>query len=93
MQPCLCVSEDYGKTFKDVTHLINHTFIQTEFGIAISPDHSGKVSDSLKESVHAVQYDEVSSKVFAVVFFSKTAQFPQFFCCLHLKKTVNKCQL
>ncbi|XP_005924733.1 sortilin [Haplochromis burtoni] len=36
-------SEDYGKTFKDVTHLINHTFIQTEFGIAISPDHSGKV--------------------------------------------------
>uniref|UniRef100_A0A7N8X920 Sortilin-like n=1 Tax=Mastacembelus armatus TaxID=205130 RepID=A0A7N8X920_9TELE len=36
-------SEDYGKTFTDVTHLINHTFIQTEFGIAISPDHSGKV--------------------------------------------------
>ena len=27
-----------------MTHLINHTFIQTEFGIAISPDHSGKVS-------------------------------------------------
>lgn len=37
------VSEDHGKTFKDVTHLINHTFIQTDFGIAISPDHSGKV--------------------------------------------------
>ncbi|XP_034022836.1 sortilin-like isoform X1 [Thalassophryne amazonica] len=36
-------SEDYGKTFTDVTHLINHTFIQTAFGIAISPDHSGKV--------------------------------------------------
>nr|XP_020448516.1 sortilin-like isoform X2 [Monopterus albus] len=36
-------SEDYGKTFEEVTHLINHTFIQTEFGIAISPDHSGKV--------------------------------------------------
>ncbi|XP_072317975.1 sortilin-like, partial [Eucyclogobius newberryi] len=36
-------SKDYGKTFEDVTHLINHTFIQTEFGIAISPDHSGKV--------------------------------------------------
>uniref|UniRef100_A0A673C0U8 Sortilin 1a n=1 Tax=Sphaeramia orbicularis TaxID=375764 RepID=A0A673C0U8_9TELE len=36
-------SDDYGKTFKDVTHLINHTFIHTEFGIAISPDHSGKV--------------------------------------------------
>nr|XP_057911256.1 sortilin-like isoform X2 [Doryrhamphus excisus] len=36
-------SEDFGKTFTDVTHLINHTFIQTEFGIAVSPDHSGKV--------------------------------------------------
>ncbi|KAF7208428.1 sortilin isoform X2 [Nothobranchius furzeri] len=36
-------SEDHGKTFKDVTDLINHTFIQTDFGIAISPDHSGKV--------------------------------------------------
>ncbi|XP_032405441.1 sortilin-like [Xiphophorus hellerii] len=36
-------SEDYGKTFKDVTNVINHTFIQTEFGIAVSPDHSGKV--------------------------------------------------
>uniref|UniRef100_A0A8C6SBN8 Sortilin 1a n=1 Tax=Neogobius melanostomus TaxID=47308 RepID=A0A8C6SBN8_9GOBI len=35
--------DDYGKTFEDVTYLINHTFIQTEFGIAISPDHSGKV--------------------------------------------------
>uniref|UniRef100_A0A8C5GAU3 Sortilin-like n=1 Tax=Gouania willdenowi TaxID=441366 RepID=A0A8C5GAU3_GOUWI len=36
-------SGDYGKTFKDVTPLINHTFIQTEFGIAVSPDHTGKV--------------------------------------------------
>ncbi|XP_061840857.1 sortilin-like isoform X1 [Nerophis lumbriciformis] len=36
-------SEDFGKTFTDVTYLINHTFIQTEFGIAVSPDHSGKV--------------------------------------------------
>lgn len=26
-----------------MTHLINHTFVQTDFGIAISPDHSGKV--------------------------------------------------
>ncbi|XP_059385742.1 sortilin-like [Carassius carassius] len=36
-------SEDYGKTFQDITDLINKTFIQTEFGIAISPDNSGKV--------------------------------------------------
>ncbi|XP_053724583.1 sortilin-like [Synchiropus splendidus] len=42
-QSILYRSEDSGKTFTDVTHLINHTFIQTEFGIAISPDHSGKV--------------------------------------------------
>lgn len=42
-QSTLYRSEDYGKTFKDVTHLINNTFVQTEFGIAISPDHSGKV--------------------------------------------------
>ncbi|KAF6720785.1 Sortilin [Oryzias melastigma] len=36
-------SEDYGKTFRDVTHVINHTFIQSEFGISVGPDHSGKV--------------------------------------------------
>ncbi|XP_068515964.1 sortilin isoform X1 [Anas acuta] len=36
-------SEDYGKTFKDITHLINNTFIRTEFGMAIGPDNSGKV--------------------------------------------------
>ncbi|TDH10634.1 hypothetical protein EPR50_G00077460 [Perca flavescens] len=28
-------SENYGKTFEDVTHLINNTFIRSEFGIAI----------------------------------------------------------
>uniref|UniRef100_A0AAY5KBC2 Sortilin n=1 Tax=Esox lucius TaxID=8010 RepID=A0AAY5KBC2_ESOLU len=36
-------SENYGKSFVDVTSLINNTFIRTEFGIAISPDNSGKV--------------------------------------------------
>uniref|UniRef100_A0A8C1D1V6 Sortilin n=1 Tax=Cyprinus carpio carpio TaxID=630221 RepID=A0A8C1D1V6_CYPCA len=36
-------SEDYGKTFQDITDLINKTFIQTEFGIAIGPENSGKV--------------------------------------------------
>ena len=36
-------SEDYGKTFKDIPNLINNTFIRTEFGMAISPDNSGKV--------------------------------------------------
>uniref|UniRef100_A0A1A7XVQ6 Sortilin n=1 Tax=Iconisemion striatum TaxID=60296 RepID=A0A1A7XVQ6_9TELE len=36
-------SENYGKSFKDVTDLINNTFIRSEFGIAIGPDNSGKV--------------------------------------------------
>ncbi|XP_076860731.1 sortilin [Brachyhypopomus gauderio] len=37
-------SEDYGKTFQDVTDLIiNNTFIQTEFGMAIDSGNSGKV--------------------------------------------------
>uniref|UniRef100_A0A3Q3LZ61 Sortilin 1b n=1 Tax=Mastacembelus armatus TaxID=205130 RepID=A0A3Q3LZ61_9TELE len=36
-------SENYGKTFQDVTSLINNTFIRSEYGIAISPENSGKV--------------------------------------------------
>ncbi|XP_026862907.2 sortilin 1b [Electrophorus electricus] len=36
-------SEDYGRSFKDVTDLINNTFISTDFGIAIGPENSGKV--------------------------------------------------
>ncbi|XP_034977677.2 sortilin isoform X2 [Zootoca vivipara] len=36
-------SEDYGKTFVDITDLINNTFIRTEFGMAIGPENSGKV--------------------------------------------------
>ncbi|KAI4591353.1 hypothetical protein MJG53_020362, partial [Ovis ammon polii x Ovis aries] len=37
------LSEDYGKNFKDITNLINNTFIRTEFGMAIGPENSGKV--------------------------------------------------
>ncbi|KAG7521388.1 sortilin-like [Solea senegalensis] len=36
-------SENYGKSFQDVTNLINDTFIRSEFGIAIGPENSGKV--------------------------------------------------
>ncbi|XP_033825416.1 sortilin-like [Periophthalmus magnuspinnatus] len=36
-------SENYGKSFDDVTELINSTFIRSEFGIAIGPENSGKV--------------------------------------------------
>ncbi|XP_061299389.1 sortilin isoform X2 [Pezoporus flaviventris] len=36
-------SEDYGKSFLDISSLINNTFIRTEFGVAIGPGNSGKV--------------------------------------------------
>ncbi|XP_067095330.1 sortilin 1b [Osmerus mordax] len=36
-------SGNYGKSFQDVTSLINNTFIRTELGIAIGPENSGKV--------------------------------------------------
>ncbi|XP_061540775.1 sortilin 1b isoform X1 [Phycodurus eques] len=36
-------SENYGKSFLDVTDLINNTFIRSSFGIAIGPENSGKV--------------------------------------------------
>ncbi|KAF7693450.1 hypothetical protein HF521_008766 [Silurus meridionalis] len=42
-EPKLYRSEDHGKSFQDVTHLLNNTFIMTHFGIAIGPDNSGKV--------------------------------------------------
>uniref|UniRef100_A0A8C8SGU7 Sortilin n=1 Tax=Pelusios castaneus TaxID=367368 RepID=A0A8C8SGU7_9SAUR len=37
------LSEDYGKTFTDITNFINNTFIRNEFGMAIGPENSGKV--------------------------------------------------
>uniref|UniRef100_A0A7N6A508 Sortilin n=1 Tax=Anabas testudineus TaxID=64144 RepID=A0A7N6A508_ANATE len=36
-------SENYGKSFEDVTDLINNTFIRSEYGFAIGPENSGKV--------------------------------------------------
>ena len=36
-------SEDYWKNFKNITNLINNTFIQTQFGMAIGPESSRKV--------------------------------------------------
>lgn len=45
----MCGSEDYGKSFQDVTKLINNTFIRSEFGIAIGPENSGKVCHMLGE--------------------------------------------
>ncbi|XP_027011648.2 sortilin isoform X2 [Tachysurus fulvidraco] len=42
-EPKLYRSEDHGKTFQDITDLLNNTFIMTHFGIAIGPDNSGKV--------------------------------------------------
>lgn len=45
----LSASENYGKSFQDVTSLINNTFIRSEFGIAIGPENSGKVSHVLNK--------------------------------------------
>ncbi|TKS77504.1 Sortilin Precursor [Collichthys lucidus] len=42
-------SENYGKSFQDVTSLINNTFIRSEFGIAIGPENSGKYELWLSE--------------------------------------------
>ncbi|XP_053310265.1 sortilin [Spea bombifrons] len=36
-------SDDYGKTFQDITGLINDTYIRTEFGMGLGPENSGKV--------------------------------------------------
>ncbi|KAJ1137845.1 hypothetical protein NDU88_004241 [Pleurodeles waltl] len=36
-------SNDFGKTFDEITPLINNTFIRTEFGIAVGPENSGTV--------------------------------------------------
>ncbi|KAJ8381629.1 hypothetical protein SKAU_G00024070 [Synaphobranchus kaupii] len=36
-------SEDYGKTFHDMSHVINNTLIRKEFGISTGPGNSQKV--------------------------------------------------
>uniref|UniRef100_A0A3Q2QA44 Si:dkey-159a18.1 n=1 Tax=Fundulus heteroclitus TaxID=8078 RepID=A0A3Q2QA44_FUNHE len=33
-------STDYGKSFHDISHRINHTFIKEEFGVSVGPGHS-----------------------------------------------------
>ncbi|XP_053340495.1 sortilin isoform X1 [Clarias gariepinus] len=42
-EPKLYRSEDYGKTFSDITNLLNNTLVMTYFGITIGPDSSGKI--------------------------------------------------
>ncbi|KAG7283883.1 hypothetical protein CRUP_034070 [Coryphaenoides rupestris] len=59
-------SNDYGKTFLDVTDLINNTFIRTEFGIAIGPENSGKVIMTGDVS------GEEGARIFASADFGKT---------------------
>lgn len=50
-------SENYGKSFQDVTDLINNTFIRSEYGFAIGPENSGKVSHVLtKSSLHTLYF-------------------------------------
>ncbi|XP_075052069.1 sortilin [Mixophyes fleayi] len=42
-QSYLYRSNDYGKTFQEITPLINNTFIRTEFGMGLGPENSGRV--------------------------------------------------
>lgn len=46
------LSADYGKSFHDISHLINNTFIRKEFGLLAGPGNSQQVS-CLITSVHA----------------------------------------
>uniref|UniRef100_A0AAQ5YPD6 VPS10 domain-containing protein n=1 Tax=Amphiprion ocellaris TaxID=80972 RepID=A0AAQ5YPD6_AMPOC len=41
-QNCLSslISTDYGKSFHDISHRINHTFIREEFGVSVGPGSS-----------------------------------------------------
>ncbi|KAF7668792.1 hypothetical protein LDENG_00287140 [Lucifuga dentata] len=55
-------SENYGKSFEDVTNLINNTFIRSEFGIVIGPENSGKV----------ILTGEVSGSLTSRIFTSET---------------------
>ncbi|XP_041935404.1 sortilin isoform X1 [Alosa sapidissima] len=36
-------SEDYGKTFHDISHVINNTFIRKDFGVSAGPGNSKQV--------------------------------------------------
>ncbi|XP_018428092.1 PREDICTED: sortilin [Nanorana parkeri] len=42
-QSNLYKSEDYGKTFQDITSLIKNAYIRTEFGMGLGPENSGRV--------------------------------------------------
>ncbi|XP_013875548.1 sortilin 1b [Austrofundulus limnaeus] len=59
-------SEDYGKSFTDVTASINNTFIRSEIGIAIGPENSGKVI--LTSEVSGLE----ESRIFVSVDFGKS---------------------
>ncbi|CAH2221103.1 sortilin isoform X2 [Pelobates cultripes] len=36
-------SDDYGKTFQEITIQLNDTFVRSEFGMSLGPENSGKV--------------------------------------------------
>uniref|UniRef100_A0A8C6WU42 Si:dkey-159a18.1 n=1 Tax=Neogobius melanostomus TaxID=47308 RepID=A0A8C6WU42_9GOBI len=38
--PLIALSTDYGKSFHDISHQINHTFIREEFGVSVGPRSS-----------------------------------------------------
>ncbi|XP_072340517.1 sortilin-like [Scyliorhinus torazame] len=48
-------SEDYGKTFSDISNLLNNFYIRKEFGINVGPEHSKKVILTADVSRHLSQ--------------------------------------
>ncbi|XP_062914273.1 sortilin-like [Mobula hypostoma] len=48
-------SEDYGKTFTDISSILRHCYIRKEFGISVGPEHSEKVILIADESRQASQ--------------------------------------
>ncbi|XP_069489109.1 sortilin isoform X3 [Ambystoma mexicanum] len=68
-------SEDFGKTFTDITSLISNTFIRTEFGMAVGPENSGKVILTADISGARLNGRIFRSKTFARDFISTNLPF------------------
>ncbi|XP_078500882.1 sortilin [Lissotriton helveticus] len=68
-------SDDFGKTFVEITPLINNTFIRTEFGIAVGPDNFGTVILTADVSGESLNGRIFRSNDFAKTFISTNLPF------------------
>ncbi|XP_063811280.1 sortilin [Pseudophryne corroboree] len=66
-QSTLYRSNDYGKTFQEITSLINNTYIRTEFGMSLGPENSGRVV-----LVSEVSGGSLGGRIFRSLDFAKT---------------------